>query len=546
MKWRIGLQLQLFSLFCSMATPNGFESIENVTRVGNTLKMDSMSSNNQSVFLDHQMKIENINSKDPSKEEDNVDNVSEGEETINVRVPEVSAEDDPKIIMISMDPVQSDLKRLGVKPAASGDYNIHSPPFPGPGKPLIVYISISLRNILDIDELRQIITLETTMRLYWQDLRLNVTHLLSQNNSNADEYILLHPDTAKYIWFPDIYIDFAKDLRIPKFMVPPASLRIYRNSTARYATQNNYDVACPMNFRKYPYDTQICKVKYESYGYTTQKMLLKWKKGFDQSKVTANHSISLAQFDYTVEFEEEYREAIASGEYPGVIMTIVLKRKINYHLLQTYLPSGLFVIVSWLSLFLPPESIPGRTGMAMTTLLTLAAMFGAVRQNTPKVSYVSALDVWMCSCIVFVFFILLEYVIILSLMYRKTKPEEDDISKESLNGECSNSIGIQTIECNTFDVDKSSVFVEEGQSQQQRRRPRFCPMLRRRGTAQCRPRELKNVHCPHNQKKARSNGVKKPDATKEKTHVLVERVARILIAIMFIVFNGWYWSQLYL
>ena len=75
--------------------------------------------------------------------------------------------------------------------------------------------------------------------------------------------------------------------------------------------------------------------------------------------------------------------------------------------------TGLFVIVSWLSLFLPPESIPGRTGMAMTTLLTLAAMFGAVRQNTPKVSYVSALDVWMCSCVVFVFFILLEYVIIL-------------------------------------------------------------------------------------------------------------------------------------
>ena len=125
-------------------------------------------------------------------------------------------------------------------------------------------------------------------------------------------------------------------------------------------------------------------------------------------------------------------------------MTIVLKRKINYHLLQTYLPSGtitlnaaslstvlltcsqylinalfstgLFVIVSWLSLFLPPESIPGRTGMAMTTLLTLAAMFGAVRQNTPKVSYVSALDVWMCSCIIFVFFILLEYVIILRLV----------------------------------------------------------------------------------------------------------------------------------
>ena len=74
---------------------------------------------------------------------------------------------------------------------------------------------------------------------------------------------------------------------------------------------------------------------------------------------------------------------------------------------------GLFVIVAWLSLFLPPEAIPGRVTMAMTTLLTLAAMFGSVSQNTPKVSYVSALDVWMCSCIVFVFICLLEYVIVL-------------------------------------------------------------------------------------------------------------------------------------
>ena len=71
------------------------------------------------------------------------------------------------------------------------------------------------------------------------------------------------------------------------------------------------------------------------------------------------------------------------------------------------------MIVSWLSLFLPPEAIPGRVTMAMTTLLTLAAMFGAVRQNTPRVSYVSALDIWMCGCMVFVFLTLLEYVIVL-------------------------------------------------------------------------------------------------------------------------------------
>ena len=33
-----------------------------------------------------------------------------------------------------MDPVQTDLQRLGVKPRDPADYNIHSPPFPGPGQ----------------------------------------------------------------------------------------------------------------------------------------------------------------------------------------------------------------------------------------------------------------------------------------------------------------------------------------------------------------------------------------------------------------------------
>ena len=41
--------------------------------------------------------------------------------------------------------------------------------------------------------------------------------------------------------------------------------------------------------------------------------------------------------------------------------------------------STVFVVLAWLSLFVPAESVPGRVGMGMTTLLTLTAMFSAVR-----------------------------------------------------------------------------------------------------------------------------------------------------------------------
>lgn len=58
----------------------------------------------------------------------------------------------------------------------------------------------------------------------------------------------------------------------------------------------------------------ICHI---SDGHTIERMRVEWKKGFDQSKVTENNYISLAQFEYAVFFEENYEEEIASGKSIG-------------------------------------------------------------------------------------------------------------------------------------------------------------------------------------------------------------------------------------
>ena len=63
----------------------------------------------------------------------------------------------------------------------------------------------------------------------------------------------------------------------------------------------------------------------------------------------------------------------------------------------------------------------------MTTLLTLTAMFGAVRQNVPRVSYVSYLDIWMVMCILFVFICILEFSIVTTLMRRSLKSKAETL-----------------------------------------------------------------------------------------------------------------------
>ena len=65
------------------------------------------------------------------------------------------------------------------------------------------------------------------------------------------------------------------------------------------------------------------------------------------------------------------------------------------------------------------SNILGRVGLGMMTLLTLTAMFGSTRQNVPRVSYVSYLDVWMVTCILFVFASMIEFVVVQFLFKSK-------------------------------------------------------------------------------------------------------------------------------
>ena len=73
-----------------------------------------------------------------------------------------------------------------------------------------------------------------------------------------------------------------------------------------------------------------------------------------------NQNISLPQFDFRVNLVDNYATDYYDLSYPGVIMRIVLSRKMSFHLWQTYIPSSIFVVVAWLSTFVPPEQVPGK------------------------------------------------------------------------------------------------------------------------------------------------------------------------------------------
>jgi len=323
------------------------------------------------------------------------------------------------LLLMSFSPFCSAYSQLNIDP----EYNLHERP-PSNG-PLHIQASLNLRNILDIDEKAQIVSLETTLRFFWTDSRIRPKEKYLESFDSMGNYTTLNPTFAKILWMPDIFIDQAKALRIPTYYIQPASIRVYNHSLIRYSSRINFDVACNMDFHKYPVDEQYCEIKFESFGLQASQIKLTWL----ENSMHVNQNITLAQFNFRVNVLDSYKTDYYDVNYPGLILQLHLTRQIGYHVVQTYIPSTVFVILAWLSLFIPAESVPGRVGMGMTTMLTLTAMFSSVRQNVPKVSYISVLDIWMLICMIFVFSCMLEFIIITVLIRsgRKKKGEKFEL-----------------------------------------------------------------------------------------------------------------------
>lgn len=68
-----------------------------------------------------------------------------------------------------------------------------------------------------------------------------------------------------------------------------------------------------------------------------------------------------------------------SAKFSILTVFIKMRRQTMSHILEIYLPSTLFVVVSWGSFLINPETVPGRVVLLVTNLLTLVTVFEAKR-----------------------------------------------------------------------------------------------------------------------------------------------------------------------
>ena len=149
---------------------------------------------------------------------------------------------------------------------------------------------------------------------------------------------------------PDVFIDQAKALRVPTYYTKPASLRVYSDSTIRYSSRINYDVACNMDFHRFPVDEQYCEVKFESFGYSSKQIQMQW---MDWSQSNVNANISLAQFSFNVLLMDSYNTDYYDIAYPGLIMKVKNMNECKYLSIKDHTFSFISLVSLVIILFRP-------------------------------------------------------------------------------------------------------------------------------------------------------------------------------------------------
>uniref|UniRef100_A0A1I7VLI5 Neur_chan_LBD domain-containing protein n=1 Tax=Loa loa TaxID=7209 RepID=A0A1I7VLI5_LOALO len=154
------------------------------------------------------------------------------------------------------------------------DYDHRKEPENDNGEAVAINVSIVVSNIRAVSEVTMDYALELFYRESWLDKRLRY------QNHFKDRKISLHESYINFLWHPDTFMPNAVASKNPqKHSISHRSLlRLSEDGAILYSRRISIVAECPMDLTLFPFDSQLCKLGIESYGYTADRVRYFWSR----------------------------------------------------------------------------------------------------------------------------------------------------------------------------------------------------------------------------------------------------------------------------
>ncbi|CAI4222225.1 unnamed protein product [Auanema sp. JU1783] len=284
-----------------------------------------------------------------------------------------------------------------------------------PGGRVDVQVEVWVQEITTISD----ITSDFQLDIYISEMWLDPALVYSDLNP-CKQNLSLNSVLLEKLWTPNSCFINSKTADIHKSPFPNIFLLIYSNGSVWTNYRLKLQGPCLMDLTRFPFDNVTCSLTFESFNYNTDEVSMSWTEA-GVSKM--REKMELADYELEKITNVRNAEPYPAGLWHELTMMFHFKRRAGWYILQAYLPTYLTICISWISFALGSKAIPARTMLGVNSLLAMTFQFGNIIRNLPRVSYVKAIDVWMLSCMTFVFCSLLE----LAWVGYLSREDEDNI-----------------------------------------------------------------------------------------------------------------------
>lgn len=293
------------------------------------------------------------------------------------------------------------LVRLTRDLLAKERYDVRVRPISNHSAPLKIHISMSLYQIIDVNEPSQNIKMNMWMIQKWSDEMLDW---------NPQEYGMINSTILPHssLWIPDTYlynsVVMSRD-ETERYMNVQVASRYWEGkpgANMSFLYPAIYTVTCRLNVRYFPYDQQNCTLTISSW--TNSKSALDY---------CADESVNMQSFIPNEEWDvmsfkvyrHEYKYACCSEPWVIIEASLVIRRKPLYYVVNLIIPTSIITIVSITGFFTPASTSDDRTekiDLGITTLLAMSILMLMVSDQMPTTSEFVPLIAWFYLSIIII------------------------------------------------------------------------------------------------------------------------------------------------
>ncbi|VUZ42516.1 unnamed protein product, partial [Hymenolepis diminuta] len=275
-----------------------------------------------------------------------------------------------------------------------------------------VEFGLSLFQLTDLDEAEQLFTVNVWNKYAWYDEVLT----WNPKEYNDIKHVRI---PSKHVWTPDIVLLNYADKRLQELR--EVMLTVDYTGHIFWSPPAIYKSMCKIQMEHFPFDHQICYLRFASWTLHGKKLNLTFLDGIDSAMMDTYQPSNEWHIVVYPAVRRFFKQTCCEEPFPNLIFFFVLRRNAEYYAYLLVLPCILLAVLNLVVFWLPPQN-PARMMLGMNIFSGFCIQLKFLTQSTPSASNtIPYLGYYYCLNMVLIAIFTFFSVIAVQIHFRKDK-----------------------------------------------------------------------------------------------------------------------------